>query len=705
MTRSRWLWLVVAITGAALAATFLFETREETAREPGGPRPTPFGWIAQLGLEAGEGMRGLREGPAAQARFADPYGIAVDAQGNRYVADAGDNNRIRRIGSDGAVTTWAGSEEGFVDGVGIAARFHTPSGLALDEEGNLYVADTGNHAIRKIDAQGMVSTVAGTGEPGLRDGPAMQARFNGPLGVAVDRAGNLYVADTYNDRIRKIGRDGNVSTLAGAASPGYQDGVGEAARFDTPAGVAVDALGNVWVADMRNNAIRKLAIDGLVTTLLQMAPGDSNYALHRPLAIAVTRDGMLYASTMSCGCVVQISRGGGLHVLSGDNRATRLSRPAGLALDARGNLHVADAGSRRIYRLAPLAAGVAEPLPSVVGPSPLEALPQTGGRWPLHPQLGWHEVVGTLGEVRGDYDGESRHHLHGGLDIRGDVGQEVLAIADGKVSSPSAAWGLGQLGEGLSLDDVGYIHMRVGRTPQQVLLDPERFQLLRDEAGEPERVRVRRGTRFKAGEALGTINRMAHVHLSVGASGFERNAVALGLANYADHFVPRIAGIELLDALEQPLTEKQDGRVLIPRELEAVQVVVDAWDQVDRNLPRRRLGLHALGYQLLHDDGTPVAGYEAPRMNIEFNRLPADDAVKVAYAPGSGITVHGSAMTHFKYFVTNTVRDGEWATGALQTTDLPPGDYVLRITAKDYVGNTASAGRDLKLRLLAGKSE
>ena len=697
MTRKNWVGLVVALTTTALAATFVFAPA--TAPAPAaGPSPTPFGWRAQLELASGDGQRGRRDGPALQARYADPYGIAVASDGTRYIADAGDNNRLRKLGVDGTVSTLAGSVEGFVDGVGGAAAFHTPSGMALDSTGNLYVADTGNHAIRKVTPQGVVTTLAGDGVAGATDGPAAQARFNAPLGVAVDGAGNVFVADTYNDRIRRIGRDGKVTTLAGGERPGYQDGAAAAALFDTPTAVAVDALGNVWIADLRNHAIRKLATDGVVSTLLSVAPGDGNTALRRPLGIAVTGDGMLYVSSLDCGCVSQVTRNGHLHVLTGVTRDTRLSRPAGLALDAAGVLHVADASSYRVYRIAPLPAATAVPAPVVTGPAPDNPLPDTAGRWPLHPQDGWHEVVGTLGEVRGDYEGESRHHLHGGLDIRGDVGQRVLAIADGKVSSPVAAWALAGLGEGMALDELAYIHMRVGRDAQDRVIDP-RFQLLHDETGKPERMRVRRGTRFRAGEAIGSINRMAHVHLSVGASGFERNAVALGFRNYADAFAPRIDRIELLDLLEQPLQEKQDGHVLVPRGNSGVQIVVDAWDQVDRNLPRRRLGLHALGYQVLHADGTPLPGYEAPRMNIRFDRLPADEAVKIAYAQGSGITVHGSAATHFKYFVTNTVRDGHFAAGLWQASALPAGDYLLRITASDYSGNVAVAGRDLKVRL------
>ncbi|MEL1266253.1 NHL repeat-containing protein [Pseudoxanthomonas putridarboris] len=693
MTRNALLWLVVLLTAAALAATFVLHPKYPVPMPDTGPRATPFGWEAQLGLAAGDGVRGLRDGQALQARFDDPYGIAVMADGTRYVADAGDNNRIRRIAPDGTVSTFAGGREGLADGIGEAAAFHTPSALARDGDGNLYVADTGNHAIRKVTPQGVVTTLAGTGEAGFRDGPGAQAQFNGPIGVAVDGSGRVYVADTYNDRIRVISREGVVGTLAGDAWPGYRDGVGEAARFDTPSALAVDAAGVVWVADTRNRAIRRIDAQGVVSTLFQ----GNGHDLARPVSVAVTHDGYLYVGDMATGCVLQFARDGHGIVLTGNGPLQRLSRPAGLALDADGALHVTDAGSHRVHRIAPPAEETAPMLD--IGPSPQDPLPDTAGRWPLHPQQGWHEVVGTLGEVRGDYTGESRHHLHGGLDIRGDVGATVLAIADGKVGTPSGAWGFDGLGEGMSIGDLDYIHMRVGRTPRGDVLDAARFHLLRDEAGEPERIRVRRGTRFAAGDALGTVNRMAHVHLAVGAGGYQRNAMALGFTGFTDTHAPRIDGIALFDTLDQPLEGKQDGHIVVPRDLAGIRIVVDAWDQVDRNLPRRRLGLHALGYQVLHADGTPLPGFESPLMTLDFDRMPSDDAVKIAYAPGSGITVHGSAVTRFKYSVTNTVRDGQWAEGAWQAGTLPAGDYLLRITARDYSGNEARSRRDLKVRL------
>jgi sugar lactone lactonase YvrE len=172
-------------------------------------------WRAHVDPLAGDGHLGWRDGPAAQARFADPYGLALDPHGTLYVSDGGDNDRIRALRRDGTVATLAGGVEGFRDGQGAAARFDTPSGLALDATGNLYVADTGNHAIRKVTPDGVVTTLAGTGQPGWRDGPGVQAQFDGPMGVAVDASGRVIVADAYNDRVRAIAPDGQVTTLAG----------------------------------------------------------------------------------------------------------------------------------------------------------------------------------------------------------------------------------------------------------------------------------------------------------------------------------------------------------------------------------------------------------------------------------------------------------------------------------------------------------
>src|SRR5262249_30186010 len=155
-----------------------------------------------------------------QSGFSDPFGVAIAKDGTIYVADAGESNRIRKISPDGNVTTLAGGNEGYADGVGPAASFNTPSALALGPDGNLFVADTGNNRIRRITPQGQVSTVAGDGTAGYVDGPVDKAQFNGPIGLVVSEGGDIYVADTYNDVIRMITTEGQVTTIAGAGSPG-----------------------------------------------------------------------------------------------------------------------------------------------------------------------------------------------------------------------------------------------------------------------------------------------------------------------------------------------------------------------------------------------------------------------------------------------------------------------------------------------------
>jgi len=201
--------------------------------------PTLAGWRARVTTLAGDGSPGFQDGAAREARFNDPFGVAVARDGSVYVADAGESNRVRKITPRGEVSTLAGGREGYADGAGAAAAFNTPSALALDRDGNLYVADTGNNRIRRVTPDGQVTTVAGDGTAGFRDGPASQAQFDAPVGVAVDDEGNVYVADTYNDRVRVLTKDGQVKTIAGAGRPGYADGDASTALFDTPCAVAV----------------------------------------------------------------------------------------------------------------------------------------------------------------------------------------------------------------------------------------------------------------------------------------------------------------------------------------------------------------------------------------------------------------------------------------------------------------------------------
>jgi DNA-binding beta-propeller fold protein YncE len=216
--------------------------------------------------------RGCAEGSGAGAQFDGPIDVAVDAEGNIYVADT-NNHRIRMLSVDGTVSTIAGRMDagyaaGYADGPASEARFQTPYGVAVDEAGNVYVADTGNHCIRVIAPDGAasltVTTLAGAKEPGYVDGPGSEARFNFPRGIATDAEGNLYVADMANHRIRKITPEGaaslTVTTLAGSGEPGDADGPAGEAQFRVPEGVAVDPDGNVVVADTGNHRIRKIVL-------------------------------------------------------------------------------------------------------------------------------------------------------------------------------------------------------------------------------------------------------------------------------------------------------------------------------------------------------------------------------------------------------------------------------------------------------------
>ncbi len=212
---------------------------------------------------AGNGTASWKDGSATTAEFYNPSGVAADANGNVFVADY-DNHRIRKVAADGTVSTLAGGGNGpaYLDATGIAARFAFPTGVAVDVNGNVYVADRDNHLIRKITGAGVVTTLAGKSEtPGYSDGSGASARFNAPNGVAVDGNGNVYVAEFSGHRIRKITPDGTVSTVAGNGTPGFVQGTGTAAQFNKPAGVAVDKEGNLFVADVGNNCIRKITPD------------------------------------------------------------------------------------------------------------------------------------------------------------------------------------------------------------------------------------------------------------------------------------------------------------------------------------------------------------------------------------------------------------------------------------------------------------
>ena len=218
---------------------------------------------------AGNDTQALVNGTGTAASFVEPFGIAVDSHGNVFVSDTAVST-IRKITPGGVVTTFAGGNVngGYVNGNGTQASFHTPVGLAVDADDNLYVADAGNNVIRKITPAGDVTTLAGGGAGSATptDGTGAAASFSGPMGVSVDGAGNVYVADTNYHAIRKITPGGVVTTLAGGLYIGAVDATGSLASFKYPRGVAVDSNGIVWVADTNNDAIRRVTQAGVVTT-------------------------------------------------------------------------------------------------------------------------------------------------------------------------------------------------------------------------------------------------------------------------------------------------------------------------------------------------------------------------------------------------------------------------------------------------------
>ena len=222
---------------------------------------TPSGVVTTL---AGSTFEGYNDGIGTAAQFFHPYGVCTDAVGNVYVADTY-NFKVRKITITGVVTTFAGSIQGFANGTGTAAQFYSPTGICSDSSGNIYVVDTGNNKIRKITSGGVVSTFAGSTE-GYTDGIGTTAQFQSPYGICIDNSGNLYVADTNNVKIRKITPTGIVTTLAGSEQ-GFNDGIGSSAQFRDPFGVCTDSVDNIYVADTSNNRIRKITPTGVVTTL------------------------------------------------------------------------------------------------------------------------------------------------------------------------------------------------------------------------------------------------------------------------------------------------------------------------------------------------------------------------------------------------------------------------------------------------------
>lgn len=310
---------------------------------------------------AGNGVQGSINGTGTGASFYQPTGVAVDASGNVYVADFR-NNLIREISPAGAVSTLAGNgQQGSVNGAGTVATFNAPTGVAVDASGNVYVAENGNNLIREISPQGLVSTFAGSGAAGSVNATGTAATFTNPQGIAIDANGNVYVADYGNNLIREISPAGLVSTLAGNTNPGAVDGTGVAASFNTPTAIAVDAAFNVYVADYGNNLIRKISPAGVVSTLAGSgSAGSANgtgtaASFKNPTGIAVDAAGNVYVADWGNNLVRVISPAGVVSTLSGTTNgkstAIVLIGPYGVAVDAANNVYVADYGNSTILKI------------------------------------------------------------------------------------------------------------------------------------------------------------------------------------------------------------------------------------------------------------------------------------------------------------------------------------------------------------------
>ncbi|MEY3014758.1 MAG: hypothetical protein RIT45_3493 [Pseudomonadota bacterium] len=318
---------------------------------------------------AGSGTAGILEGATAGARFNYPRDVASVPGGAMVVADSS-NNRIRLI-DKGQVSTLAGqSTGGLVNGIGTAARFNYPAAIAVHEAtGDIFVADRSNHAIRKVTSTGSVTTFAGTNAIGFKDGQGTTARFYYPEGIDVDAKGVVYVADRYNHSIRRIEADGTVTTLAGTSSSGYLDAKGSSARFIYPAGVAVDPNGVVFVAEAGGHRVRAILDDGTVSTVAGSTASSAGMAdgaggsvrFNSPEDIIVSPAGYLIVvdrgnqrlrKVTKQGVVSTYSGSGTSGFLDGASEVARFSNPYGIGVDASGQVLIADSSNHRIRRTA-----------------------------------------------------------------------------------------------------------------------------------------------------------------------------------------------------------------------------------------------------------------------------------------------------------------------------------------------------------------
>ncbi len=627
-------------------------------------------------------------------KFGEPFGVAVKA-GEVYASD-GETGKIWRISNNQTFTL-------------VSDKFDTPSQIAFDANGDLIVADSGTHTIKKLNvSNGETELIAGVeNQKGDTDGEAKAALFNAPIGVAV-LENKIFIADTYNDKIRVIA-DGKVMTLAGSEQGFADSEQGFTAKFDTPCGLAIweDKL---LVADLENRRIRVVEMNGKTWTLAgndkeETTDGFLNQASFvAPTAVAVDAFGAIYVADgnsiraigrrlfASVETITDTKRG----FTDGNLRRSQFNRVSGLASDESGNLFVTDSENQTIRVLTGAEIGkettAAEVTNSRYTPEAFRNLQPP--RWTYHPPEQKREIAGTLGEIRGEIvDANSRAWFHNGLDIVGGYGETARFIRTEKVLRPVSTENFATSRELLRMPTIGYIHIRLGRDQTDKIYDDIRFQFSRDERGRMSNVRVMRGAKFQAGEAVGTLNALNHVHLIAGRSGAEMNALdALVLPDVSDRIAPTIEKVSLFDENWQILDETQSAESRIKLNGKT-RVVVRAYDRMDGNAERRRLGVYKIGYQILKADKTVLSDI---KWTISFDRLPDAEAVKFVYATGSKSGATGETI--FNYIASNRVNGDEFKEDFLDANQLENGDYILRVFAADFFGNQTE--REIKINVL-----
>jgi trimeric autotransporter adhesin len=379
---------------------------------------------------AGAGyLTGVGDGGAADsAILAQPAAVALDLAGNLYIADTG-TGRIRRVSASGVIATVAGTGEAVAgrDGVATDSALHSPTGVAVDSSGNILIADTGNHRIRQVGADGRVATIAGSGAAGFgaENQPPIDTRLNAPRGVCSNRAGTVFVVDTGNHRVLRFTRNTAMQTAAGTGAAGYSGDNAQPrfAQLNQPSACAVDSFGNLFIADTGNHAVRRVSAAGILTSVagdgVAGFTGDEAPAaearLAFPAGLAVDDSGNVYIADTGNHRIRQITPDGVIHSIAGDGTArwsgdgdaalsASLNQPGGLFLDGAGDLYFADTGNQRVRRLAPETESGPEPAIAPPAVSVVNAASQAEG------PVAAGELITILGAASGAevrFDGAS----------------------------------------------------------------------------------------------------------------------------------------------------------------------------------------------------------------------------------------------------------------------------------------------------------